>query len=92
MKVLLTKDQIIKKSRRIRTNPSSSSIKSLKFKRDNDYNRFVKWISSSDVALKKVKLPTKKEVEGLSQLTGSSASGFGELLAYLTFLKLHHQP
>ena len=88
MKVLLTKDQIIKKSRRIRTNPSSSSIKSLKFKRDNDYNRFVKWISSSDVALKKVKLPTKKEVEGLSQLTGSSASGFGELLAYLTFLKL----
>jgi len=83
MKVLVSKNLILKKSRKIRTSPSINAVKEYKFGPTRQYNKFVKWIGSSNDALNKVKLPKKKEIEGLSSNAAGIINSFGMFLASL---------
>jgi len=87
MTVLVTRDRIIKKSRTIKTSPSLVSVKTLKFNRQPDYNKLVNWISSSDRALKKVKLPKKRDLQGLSSLVSDSVADIASVAFFLDLEK-----
>ena len=73
MSIKITESQIIRDAKKIKTLPSLRSVKALKFKRNRDYNKFVKWIGSSSQALKKA-TPDKKEVKKIG--TGIVGGGF----------------
>ena len=66
MAIIVSNSEIIKSARRITTNPSVVSVKALKFNRKRDYSKFIKWIDSSSEELKKIKLPKKKDIKGIS--------------------------
>ena len=57
---------------KIIVSPSTDAVADLKFKRRKDFSTFVKWIDSSNKALDRIKLPSKKEVEKLGKGTGGS--------------------
>ena len=57
---------------RIIVSPSTATVADLKFKRRKDFSTFVKWIESSNTALARIKLPSKKEVEKLGKGSGGS--------------------
>ena len=57
---------------RIIVSPSTDAVADLKFKRRKDFSTFIKWIDSSNKALDRIKLPSKKEVEKLGKGTGGS--------------------
>jgi len=63
---------------KIIVSPSTDVVSDLKFKRRKDFSTFVKWIESSNKALARIKLPSKKEVEKLGK--GSGGGGFPWLL------------
>ena len=63
---------------KIIVSPSTDAVSDLKFKRRKDFSTFVKWIESSNKALARIKLPSKKEVEKLGK--GSGGGGFPWLL------------
>ena len=74
--ISVSKSEIVKGARKIRTNPSVRSIKKLSFNKKSDYDKFSKWILSSGQVLKRQKLPKKKDIRGL-------AGGFGGALGIL---------
>ena len=53
---------------KIIVSPNTDAVADLKFKRRKDFSTFVKWIDSSNKALDRIKLPSKKEVEKLGKL------------------------
>jgi len=55
---------------------SSRSIKTLKMNKKSDYEKFVKWIDSSNKELQKIKLPRKIDIKKISDF-GASGLGFG---------------
>ena len=57
---------------KIIVSPSTDAVADLKFKRRKDFSTFVKWIDSSNKALDRIKLPSKKEVEKLGKGSGGS--------------------
>ena len=57
---------------KIIVSPSTDAVADLKFKRRKDFSTFVKWIDSSNKALARIKLPSKKEVEKLGKGSGGS--------------------
>ena len=64
---------------KIIVSPSTDAVADLKFKRKKDFSTFLKWIESSNKALARIKLPSKKEIEKL----GGGGGGFPWLLALL---------
>ncbi len=64
---------------KIIVSPSTAAVSDLKFKRKKDFSTFLKWIESSNKALARIKLPSKKEIEKL----GGGGGGFPWLLALL---------
>ena len=77
MSIKITESQIIRDAKKIKTLPSLRSVKALKFKRNRDYNKFVKWIGSSSQALKKA-TPDKKEVKKIGiGIVGGGFLGIG---------------
>ena len=64
---------------KIVVSPSTATVSDLKFKRKKDFSTFLKWIESSNKALARIKLPSKKEIEKL----GGGGGGFPWLLALL---------
>ena len=77
MAIAVSNSEIIKSARRITTNPSVVSVKALKFNKKADYSKFIKWIDSSTKELKKIKLPKKKDIKGIS--VKGSGGGIGLL-------------
>ncbi len=73
MSIKITESQIIRDAKKIKTLPSLRSVKALKFKRNRDYNKLVKWIASSSEAIKKA-TPNKKEIKKIG--TGIAGGGF----------------
>ena len=69
---------------KIIVSPSTDAVADLKFKRRKDFSTFVKWIDSSNKALDRIKLPSKKEVEKL----GKGSGGSNWLLSLLGLLGL----
>ena len=65
---------------KIVVSPSTATVSDLKFKRKKDFSTFLKWIESSNKALARIKLPSKKEIE---KLGGGGGGGFPWLLALL---------
>ena len=57
---------------KIIVSPNTDAVADLKFKRRKDFSTFVKWIDSSNKALDRIKLPSKKEVEKLGKGSGGS--------------------
>ena len=67
MSIKITESQIIRDAKKIKTLPSLRSVKALKFKRNRDYNKLVKWIASSSEAIKKEK-QDKKELNMIGKV------------------------
>ena len=65
MATIVNKNLILKRAKRIKTNPSINVVGRYKFERKNEHKKFVKWISSADRELEKNKdkLPDKKEMK-----------------------------
>ena len=77
MSIKITESQIIRDAKKIKTLPSLRSVKALKFKRNRDYNKLVKWIASSSEAIKKA-TPDKKEVKKIGTgIAGGGLLGIG---------------
>jgi hypothetical protein len=85
MATIVNQNLILKKAKRIKTNPTVNVVSRYKFERKDEYKKFVKWISSADRELKKKKdkLPDKKKIKGLAVNTSSSLQGIALLLAAL---------
>ena len=66
MAITVSNSEIIKSARKIRTNPSVVSVRALKFNKKRDYTTFNKWIEASSKRLEKIKLPKKKDIQGIS--------------------------
>ena len=77
MTIKITESQIIRDAKKIKTLPSLRSVRALKFKKNRDYNKFVKWIASSSEAIKKA-TPDKKEVKKIGiGIVGGGFLGIG---------------
>ena len=78
--LIASKSEILRESRKIKTSPGSHQIKSLTFKKKIHYKKFVDWVDSSDDTLKKVKLPSRREIlnydSNLGMLMGLSLAAF----------------
>jgi len=86
MAQVITKNLILRKARKIKTNPSLGTIKNYTFKSKTQVNKFVSWTGSANEALTRVKLPKKSEIEGLS----TSVSGMTDALTtFIASLMLH---
>ena len=77
MTIKITESQIKRDAKKIKTLPSLRSVRALKFKKNRDYNKFVKWIGSSSQALRKA-TPDKKEIKKIGLgVGGFFGGGFG---------------
>ena len=74
MTIKITESQIKRDAKKIKTLPSLRSVRALKFKKNRDYNKFVKWIGSSSQALKKA-TPDKKEIKKIGLGVGGFFGG-----------------
>ena len=85
MTTIVNRNLILKKAKRIKTNPNNSVVNRYKFERKDEYKKFVRWISSADRELKrkKDKLPDKKKIKGLGIDTSSNLQGIALLLSAL---------
>ena len=93
MTIKITESQIKRDAKKIKTLPSLRSVRALKFKKNRDYNKFVKWIGSSSQALKKA-TPDKKEIKKIGLgvggfFGGGFGSGGGLLVEVVDFLVEH---
>jgi len=78
-KISVKKSNLKTIANKIIVSPSTAAVSDLKFKRKKDFSTFLKWIESSNKALARIKLPSKKEIEKL----GGGGGGFPWLLALL---------
>lgn len=86
MAQVVSKNLILRKARKIKTNPSVGTIKNYTFKSKTQVNKFVSWTGSANEALTRVKLPKKSDIEGLA----TSVSGMTDALTnFIASLMLH---
>lgn len=81
-KISAKKSNIKTIANRISVSPNTEVVADLKFKRKQDFRKFLKWVSASSKALERVELPKKKEIEKLVKDSGRGG-GFPWLLALL---------
>ena len=66
---------------RIVVSPNTEVVADLKFKRKQDFRKFLKWVDSSSRALKRIEIPSKRELKKIvKDSKGSGGFPWGKLL------------